>query len=507
LIENKHGTRYNKITSPILSGSLKVILFMLVGRENEYRILENLNSSDKAQFVAVYGRRRVGKTYLIESFFKERAQINFQITGEKKGSKKRQLEIFRIELENAFYNRTRIPNFSSWNEAFTLLIACLKALPKTTSVLLFLDELPWLAGERSGLLEALDHAWNSELRKIPFVRLVICGSSASWIIKKIVQNKGGLHNRLTEQIHLKPFTLHETKKFLHSQEIHYNQNQIIEIYMALGGIPYYLSLIHKGESATQAISRLCFGGSLTKEFDLLFDALFDNATQHKKIVSAIENSRKGISRTELLKKLKLTAGGRLTEWLNELLYAGFIEKAPSIYAKTSETRYRVIDQFSLFHLKWIRNAPTGVFQPKENYWNNIKSSSSYSAWSGYAFENLCYTHLEDIRKALGINNIKIQVGHWSYHEKNNPNKKGAEIDLVLDRDDDVISLCEIKFHDKKITFSKELSEKINYKRKIFLEKTRTRKTALNVLICKNGVIENEYIKSTIQNIVNFEKLF
>ncbi|MES2613955.1 MAG: ATP-binding protein [Bdellovibrionota bacterium] len=483
---------------------------MFVGRENEIKILENINSSNQAQFVAIYGRRRIGKTYLVETFFKNRSQKKFHITGEKNGDKRRQLEIFRIEIENIFYNRSRIPDLTSWNEAFNLLIACLKSLPSQASlksILIFLDELPWLAVERSGLLEALDHAWNTELRKIPFVRLVICGSSASWIIKKIVQNKGGLHNRLTEQIHLKPFTLQETKKYLHAQGIQHGQNQIIELYMALGGIPYYLSLVQKGESVVQTISRLCFGGSLTQEFNLLFDALFDNAGQHKKIVSAITNSRKGISRAELLKKLKLTAGGRLTEWLDELLYAGFIAKIPPIYSKGKEIKYRVIDPFCLFHLKWIKSAPSGVFQPNENYWNSIKSSPSYAAWSGYAFENLCYMHVEDIKKFLGIESIQVQIGNWSFIEKNRMNEKGAEIDLVFDREDDVVSLCEIKFYDKKIIFSKELSEKINYKRKIFIEKTGTKKTVLNVLICKNGTKENEYTKRTLQNIICVEDFF
>ncbi|TAK78182.1 MAG: AAA family ATPase, partial [Gammaproteobacteria bacterium] len=300
---------------------------MIIGREAEQKILQKIHHSSRAEFLAIYGRRRVGKTYLIKQYFSSQPCYYFQITGVKDGSMKEQLYEFTRTMEKVFYHPgTTLKEPHSWMQGLEMLTHAIEKYSEGKKIILFFDELPWLATKRSRLLQALDYYWNTKWVDNPKMRLIVCGSAASWIIENIISNKGGLHNRITAQLRLEPFSLNETKNFLKYRGITLSDKQILHIYMVVGGIPHYLNQIEKSLSAAQNIDKLCFNknGILFNEFNNLIPALFDDAEVHKEFIRVIAKQRYGIERRELLKKLKMPSGGRFNQRLIELEEAGFI---------------------------------------------------------------------------------------------------------------------------------------------------------------------------------------
>ena len=482
----------------------------LCGRAEEQKKLKKLIHSEKAEFIAVYGRRRIGKTFLIKEFFKLNNIKTFYVMGENKAKTNRQLSLFQKSLEDTFNEGIRLPTYINWNDAFESLISFIKVEAKknpSEQILIFLDELPWLASKKSSILSALDHAWNTELKDISTVKLVVCGSAASWMIKNIIQAKGGLHNRITETIHLKPFSLLEVEEFLKIKNIHYSRNQIVELFLAFGGVPYYIDLLEKGLSPAQNISALCFGsGGLVNEFSVLFKALFENSENHYKIVKALFTKNKGLTRHEMIEKTKLPSGGRLNTWLTELEQAGFISQLPSFSNKQKETTYKIIDEFILFYMQWMQKNTKGILSPsnQENYWQLQSQSQDYTIWSGYAFENVCLKHHWQIKKALGIEHIIAQPYIWSYAGKN---ETGVQIDLLFDRADNVITLCEIKYSNKEFKISKDYATVLEKRKEIFKNRIMTKKSIFMAFITPFGVFNNEYKKFLVNNDLTLDDLF
>ncbi|MES2613986.1 MAG: ATP-binding protein [Bdellovibrionota bacterium] len=483
----------------------------LVGREPEQKRLKQLLHSDKAEFIAVYGRRRIGKTFLIKEFFRLNNVKTFYVMGEIKATKQRQLALFQKSLEDTFAQGVRLPTYNNWNSAFEALISYIKLEYKrypNKNILIFLDELPWLAAKKTSILRALDHAWNTELKDIPTLKLVVCGSAATWMIQNIIQAKGGLHNRITETIHLQPFSLLEVEEFLKARHFHYTRSQIVEIFLALGGVPYYIDLLEKGLSPSQNISSLCFGTTgLVDEFSVLFKALFENSENHYKIVRALFTKNKGLTRQEIVEKTKIPSGGRLKTWLTELEQAGFISQLPSYSQKQKDTTYKIIDEFILFYMHWMQKNKKGILSPshKENYWHLQSQTQEYTVWSGYAFENLCLKHHWQIKKALGISHIIAQPYLWSYlGTKNEP---GTQIDLLFDRADNIISLCEIKYNKNEFKITKDYAQNLEKKINLFRNKTKTRKSIFLVFITNAGMFNNEYKKQLVSNELTLDDLF
>lgn len=483
---------------------------MIIGRKKELKALKSICESESAQFVALYGRRRIGKTYLITEYFNGRSALFFQVTGIKKGSMKKQLDLFRLALQKTFFNDATIPELKSWKEAFNQLHACVLSMSKLKkgNIVVFLDELPWLATKKSDLLAELDQSWNTQLSKIKSLKLFICGSAASWIINKIVSDKGGLHNRLTERIHLKPFTLAEAHQFLHSQHVLFNRQQTLECYLVFGGVPYYLSRLKPNESIPQAISRLCFAdGPLTSEYENLFSSLYDDSDLHYKIVGALSKRQSGVTRAELLHDLKITDGGTVSKAIDELTHAGFIERFEFYDGKARDLRLRIVDAFVLFHLKWIkpntRGALSKVSDPK--IWLKLSQKPAFLVWQGYAFENLCYAHIPQIRKALGIEDILSTVGIWNV----TPSKetRGCQIDLIFDRDDKFVTLCEMKFSDKPFLVTEGFVENFSAKQKCFEEHFKPKKAVTRAIITPNGIAGEKSKLRTLHNVVEAEDLF
>lgn len=474
--------------------------------------LQEINENPQAQFLGIYGRRRIGKTFLIREFFKPLAEVNFYVMGISKGTLEDQLSAFQKQLELTFYEGNPIPNLKNWSEAFKILDKQVKAVHKkgrAKNILLFFDELPWLSTPKSGLLQKIEQYWNLEWKDIPSIRLVVCGSAASWMIKNIIYAKGGLHNRLTATMKLLPFDIREVKQFLIHKDIRYSDRQLVEVYLALGGVPYYLDLLRKGFSAAQNIGLLCFGnGELSGEFKKLFSSLFEDSKNHLKIVKTLGSKSLSMTRDEIIHGTRISSGGKFSGWLQELEEAGFIEGIIPYQYKSKEIAYRVIDEYVLFYLKWIQKAPKGILaETGSDYWLRQSQTPSYKSWSGYAFENFCLKNHAHIKRALGFGAVAAQVGPWRYvsNGKTDP-LSGAQIDLLFDRADQVITVCEIKYSDGPYLITKKYYNELKVKLRVFAQKTKTRKSIFLAFITPDGLVQNDYANELVSNEVTLKEL-
>jgi hypothetical protein len=468
----------------------------IVGRKKELKLLRSLYERDDPDFLAVYGRRRVGKTYLIRNFFIDLPCVYFEITGLKDGSLRAQIHLFTEKLDKVFSTHHSDNPPKNWLKAFRLLTECIEKIPKKEKIVLFFDELPWLSSQKSGFLQSLDYYWNSNWSSRKKLKLVVCGSAASWMLNNLIRAKGGLHNRLTATIPLRPFTLLETEEYLKERGIELNRRLILDLYMAIGGIPHYLNHVKKGRSSAQNINQMCFtkDGMLFEEFHALFASLFDDSPAHIELIRIIAGSRGGIDKIELLKKSKLTSsGGRFTARLNELEEAGFIASFIPQTRKKKGTVYRLIDEYTLFYLNWIEPVSNqlSLSLNSSNYWESKMQTQRWKTWSGYAFEAICFKHIEQIKRALGIHAIALEISSWR-HIAQNKNGDGVQIDLLIDRADGIINLCEIKYCEGAFTITKNIAENLEKKRHIYKTIMNVPKTVLLTMITPNSIRENEH---------------
>lgn len=481
----------------------------IIGRDAELEILREIYESTEPQFLAVYGRRRIGKTYLISEFFKNKG-VYFEITGMKEGTRAEQLFQFAYEFSRQFNGGKRISPPENWAQALNLLHEAIEKVEKGRKIILFFDEVPWLASPRSKFLNALEHFWNRYISRNNDVIMIICGSAASWIIRNIINNKGGLHGRVTRKLRLLPFTLLETEKYLRSRHIELDRKQIIDIYMTIGGVPKYLSYIARGKSAAQIINDVCFSlnGGLYNEFDNLYKSLFENYEHHVAIVKALAKAVEGLTKDELLDRVKLASGGSSSRIIEELVDAGFLIYVPSFNKKKTRGIYRLIDEYSLFYLTWIaENSKIGLESVDSEFWIKKYGTSKWHAWSGCAFESLCLKHIQKIKKALGISGISTIESGWRYLPKKAINQQGTQIDLVIDRADKCINLCEMKYSDSEFVIDKSYVEKLQNKKKVFREHTGTTKSLFTTMVTTYGVKKNAYYLSVVDNQLTMDDLF
>jgi len=357
----------------------------------------------------------------------------------------------------------------------------------------------------------LDHYWNSRWSTFPNLKLVVCGSAASWILNNLIYAKGGLHNRLTSVVPLKPFTLHETEEYLRHRGVKLNRHQILELYMVMGGIPLYLNGVQPGLSTLQTINQLCFHkeGFLFNEFSHLFASLFDASEAHEELIRTLSISRQGLSREQILQKTKhSSSGGMFKARLSELEEAGFIASFTPYGYLNKGTFFRVIDEYSLFYLRWIAPVSKRLRLSLKNtsYWESKMQSQSWKSWSGYAFESICFKHIEQIKKSLGMQAIATEVGSWRYNPKKDE-EAGTQIDLLIDRADGIVNLCEIKFSQEKFVLTKSYAQEILRKKHIYREHRKTNKSIFITLITPEGVSPNTNSTQIITNEVTANDLF
>ena len=458
--------------------------------------------------MSIYGRRRVGKTYLIREFSHNRG-IYLEIMGQKDASLKEQLNNFYTSLLEAFNPILAIKKPESWKEGLTILTAILKIIPSKKKIVLFFDELPWLATKKSGILQALEYEWNRNWSKNKNLRLIVCGSAASWVIEKLIFSKGGLHNRITDTIHLKPFTLYETQEYLKSKGIQLKPIQVLELYMVMGGIPHYLKQIEKGKSSTQNINDLCFhkDGFLFSEFERLFRSLFDHSSIHYHIIREIGKKRNGILRNDLLKATGLHSGGTFNKQIKELKESGFVQEFIPFGKTKKDYKLKIVDEYTLFYLYWINPVKSkGSLLYHTNYWLNLFQHPSYQSWLGYAFESVCSKHISQILKKLRIENLALEVGSWHYTPSPKSKEKRAQIDLLINRTDNSIQIFEIKFCKSEFVIDKTYAKKLDNKLSVFEEITNCKKQLFLSMITTLGIKKNLYSEDLIQSEVTLNDL-
>ena len=462
----------------------------MIGRKEEIEVLNDRYNSNKAEFIAIYGRRRVGKTYLIDETFKGR--ITFRHAGlspsvdNKEGILKAQLDHFYESLLMQGMEESERPK--SWMSAFVLLEKHLQKIDDGTRQLIFIDELPWLDTPRSKFVMALEAFWNNWVCHRHNIMLVVCGSSSSWILDNLINNHGGLYNRLTFQIHLKPFTLKECEEYYQENNIIFSRYDTVQSYMILGGIPYYMGYVNNKFSLAQNVDNMFFtkASPLKDEFDRLFDSVFDKPELMKSIVKLLYKKNAGYTRSEIMHHLKLGSGGHLTNQLTALINGNFIEKYVPFGFSKREEHYKLVDPFCIFYLHFV----AGRKADSETYWQDHLESQEVVVWRGFAFENVCFNHIKQIKKALGIAAVSTSISSWSKRKNNDEN--GLQIDMLIIRKDNVINMCEIKFYDNEFVVNESYYRTLKARKQTLRDNVSPKYSIQGTLITTQGLKFNAY---------------
>lgn len=473
--------------------SKKVIMAsVLIGRKEEINILEECYHASKSHFIAIYGRRRVGKTYLVKTLFDRR--IFFTFTGIANASLQSQLTNFNVEASHQLATES-YDYVQNWFEAFQLLRKKITA-SKLKKKLIFIDELPWLDTRNSNFIQALEQFWNGWANMRKDVLLIACGSAASWMINKLISSKAGLHNRVTKRLQIEPFTLPETEAFLKHLGAKYSRYQMVQLYMAFGGIPYYLEQINVKQSDMLNINQLCFKSNafFKSEYDMLFSSLFYHHERHQAVVAALALKRKGMTRSEILATTKLGSGGTTSAVLKELEESAFIRKYPALGKKEKDQLYQLIDFYSLFYLNHIKKNANNA-----TYWKDHFNTPKYFAWAGYSFELVCLLHVEQIKKALGIQGLSTETYSWR--------SANAQIDLIIDRKDNVINVCEVKFSLSKYKLTKKYAQEIQHKINQFIQSGAANNKAIFPTMITTYGLDNSIHNNSITNSLTLDDIF
>lgn len=465
---------------------------VIIGRKVEREILRQRIETKSPELIAIYGRRRVGKTYLVRQFFEDK--FCFYFTGIYQGTKKEQLGEFKRQLE--YYSKKKWTLAKDWFDAFAQLREYLEMLEGDDSLIVFLDELPWMDTQKSRFVKAFEYFWNSWGATNNRLKFIVCGSATTWMRENVLSDKGGLYNRTTRSIYLAPFTLYETEQYLISQGINWNRYQVAECYMILGGTPLYLQMLEKNLSLTQNVDNLFFtqNAPLYREYDFLFRSLFNEATLHKQIIEVLANKVSGLTRIEIMEATKIEDGGALTKALRNLCDCDFIRQYTAFGKKERGVIYQLTDLFSLFHLRYVK----GYRGQDEKHWQNMIDSPSRRAWSGYSFEQLCLHHIRQIKHKLGISGVQSDVCGWKGND--------AQIDLLIDRRDQTINLCEMKFSQTEFEITKQYDERLRERVESFRTETKTRKALHQTFVTTYGLKKNMY-SNNVQSEVILDDLF
>ena len=469
---------------------------MLIGRKDEIKKLQEYVDSDKAEFIAIYGRRRVGKTFMVTQVFGDK--FAFDMTGLINGSTKDELAAFLSAIKSSGWSGKE-KSIKTWGAAFEMLQEHLGTkFSPTDKHILFIDELPCLDTAKSGFLPAFDHFWNSWASRRPGLKLIVCGSAASWVVTNLIDSHGGLHNRITRQMHIMPFTLAETEEFLSKQGFRWNRQMVLQTYMVLGGIPYYLGLLEKNESLAQNIDRLFFqDGALSNEYDRLYQSLFRNANSYMKVIRLLARAKGGLTRQQIQTSLKMTDGGKPSKMLQKLVNSEFITciNRRRNGGISENGIYLLTDFFSLFHMSFGTKAISD-----RQFWSKNVNTPAVNTWMGLSFERICLSHIENIKKSLGLQVISTDCYAWRSAEN------AAQIDLVVERADGMMNICEIKYSDSPYVLTKSEFGKILNRKAVFLSETGINKGVYLTMISPMGVKKNQY-SASIDMTLNLDCLF
>ena len=475
---------------------------MLIGRENEVGVLKGALVSESSEFIAVYGRRRVGKTYLVREAYEGR--FSFYHTGIANAGRKVQLERFAKSLQKQGLASGKIP--ANWYDAFDMLEVGLSKLPQGKKVV-FIDELPWMDSQKSNFVSAIEAFWNGWASARNDIVLVVCGSATSWMTAKLIKARGGLHNRLTHRIRLEPFTLAECERFLTARGIVATRLQTLEYYMVMGGVPYYWNYIEKGKSPAQNIDTMFFApnGELRGEYEQLYASLFRRPQRHVAIVTALGTKKAGMTRAELLKATESTDNGAFGKALSELVECGFVRRYRIPGKKKHDAVFQLIDNFTLFHFRFLAD----LDDDGGGTWTDMQNTPAINAWRGLSFERVCLAHAEQIKRALGISGIRTRLYAWRSSRSvdgGGNDVPGAQIDLLIERSDNAVNICEMKYSSGVYEIDREESRRMLNRRDRFAAEGGCKGAVYLTFVTTCGLVHNAYWND-VQSEVTLDDLF
>ena len=470
----------------------------LIGREQEKQLLNQYIHSNKAEFIALYGRRRVGKTYLVRSLFQE--QFAFDVTGVINGSKDEQMASFVQALRRSgMTDEQKRP--TKWMDAFSILKELMAQQPKNKPCIIFMDELPCFDTPKARFISAFDHFWNGWAAYQPHIKLIVCGSATSWMVDKLINNHGGLHNRITHEMHLHQFTLKETEAYLRNAHFRWNRLTICQLYMIMGGIPYYLSLLDSQQGLPQNIDRLFFSenGELRREYQRLYHSLFKSPEPYLRIIQLLAGKRQGLTRDEIKHGLNADTGGYLSTLLEDLINCDFIRhyNIRERKVKSNGGIYQLTDFYTLFYHTFCRKPITDA-----EYWSHTLKSPAHNTWLGLGFERVCMAHIPQIKRALGIDRIHTEYYAWRSKES----QPQSQIDLLIERADQLIHICEVKYSQAPYAITQEEDMRLRIRINDFLNETKANDGILLTMITTYGLRPNEH-SSDIDAEVTMDQLF
>jgi hypothetical protein len=455
---------------------------MFVGRKEELKKLKSLIERQKSSFMAIYGRRRIGKTELVRHFCQINHLKKIEFSGKVDHTRKQQIKSFVSKIKRVYKNDAVV---NDWNDAFILLEDYIESLESSEKVVVFLDELPWLDTAKSGFIGELSDFWNDFCSQRNNIILIVCGSAASYMLKKVIHNRGSLHGRLTDILPLKQFDLYGVKQLLQSKGCRYSDKAIVDTYIALGGVAKYIESLDCHLPPNKSIDSLCFkeDGLLKYEYEELFSSLFRDSKTHYEIMNQLASKWTGFTQKELSIRTKISST-YLKVALQELLASGFISMTKKFNQQKRDVLYRATDSFSYFYHKWIK-------ENRYSSWEKIVTTPSYKSWSGFAFENICHIHIEQIKKVLGISGVPTQTHYWNYREEG---KQGTQIDMLIEHTNGSknIDIVECKYYNGKFVIDKNYKEKLQEKINIFNEQTKYKYNIRLIMITSNGIEKNEH---------------
>lgn len=469
----------------------------LVGRERERSELDRVMSSDRSEFVIVYGRRRVGKTFLVDQYFQ--GIYDFSFVGGHNLPRNRQLLAFSKALKK--YSGKKPDKFGDWFDAFDALEEYLDSFDPNRKKVVFIDEMPWIDTQKSDFVSALENFWNGWAARRNDIVFIASGSATSWMVDNLIENQGGLHARITSSIYVRPFILHEVEEYLQRRHCKWDRYQMLQCYMVFGGVPFYLSLIDTRKSLVQNVDSLFFsrGGIMRGEFDELYNALFSNAELYIGVVKALAQRHSGMSRQEIAKTVGVN-GGTLTRVLTNLERCDFISVSQNFGCKTRGAIYRLIDFYTLFYYKFVAQDASG----DEQWWSHNFESRLVSTWQGLTFEIVCLMHTDCIKKALGISGMATEVSSWRKDaDKTGP---GGQIDLVIKRSDRIVHLCEMKFSKSEYRITEAYDQLLRQRMELFQSSTKTKLSLVVTFVTTYGVADGLH-HSIVHSEVMMDDLF
>ena len=415
---------------------------MFVGREREIELLKALFGRGKASMVVCRGRRRIGKSTLIQQFGRRAATfLEFQGLPPREGlTNQGQLNAFSEQLAM----KTALPKLKleSWGQAFALLASVIKE----ERTVVFLDEISWMAGKDRDFAGQLKIAWDTQFKRYSSLVLIACGSVSSWIDKSIL-NSAGFMGRISLDLMLSDLPLHHCDKFWGQKSDRISAGEKLRILSVTGGVPRYLEEIDVSISAEQNIKQMCFSreGILFSEFDRIFHDIFSRrADTYRKIVASLAAGDRPLS--DICKAIGMDRSGVLSRYLEDLTMSGFVAKdstyRPGSNRRARLAKYRLRDNYLRFYLRYIEpvkhTVEQGLYEDVD-----LESLIEWDVIMGFQFENLVLNNLRSVCKALSIN-MNTVLSASPYFQRKTRSHEACQIDLLI-QTRHTLYVCEIRF--------------------------------------------------------------